>query len=105
MGVMEVIQCDLIVIYTSKYLPTSNKQAYKYILSIKDCFSKYCWPVVPLTNKKELPIARALKSIFVQYGSHKYLHTDNGIEFCNDTIIILCKDTIKHERPYHPQSQ
>ena len=107
MGVMEVVQCDLIFISTSKCLPTSNKHDYKYILSVKDCFSKYCW-LFPLTNKKALPIAQALKSIFVQYGSPKYLHTDNGTEFCNDTIKILCKDmgiSIKHGRPYHPQSQ
>ena len=107
MNVMEEIQCDLIFITTSKGLPPSVKHKFNYILSVKDCFSKYCW-LFPLQFKKALPIAQALISIFNQFGPPKYLHTDNGKEFVNETIQLICKHfsiTIKKGRPYHPQSQ
>ena len=106
-NVMEVIQCDLIYIMCGKGLPSSEKHDFKYILSVKDCFSKFCW-LFPLKSKEALPVTQCLKTIFNQYGPPKYLHTDNGKEFVNESIHKLCCDmgiNIKKGRPYHPQSQ
>ena len=106
-NVMEVIQCDLIYITCGKGLPSSEKHDFKYILSVKDCFSKFCW-LFPLKSKEALPVTQCLKTIFSQYGPPKYLHTDNGKEFVNESVHKLCCDmgiNIKKGRPYHPQSQ
>ena len=107
LNVMEVIQCDLIYITCGKGLPSSEVHEFKYVLSVKDCFSKFCW-LFSLKSKEALPIATSLSSVFNQYGPPKYLHTDNGKEFVNETIKLLCSEmkiSIKKGRPYHPQSQ
>ena len=47
---------------------------YKYILTVKDCFSKYCW-LSPLRSKEAAGIALILGKIFLEYGPPKFLHS------------------------------
>ena len=105
--VMEEIQCDLITIVSKKGVHQCTDHDFKYILTVKDCFSKYCW-LSPLTSKEAAPIASILGKIFLEHGPPKYLHSDNGKEFINHIVRDVCTKfdvKMKHGRPYHPQSQ
>ena len=51
-NVMEEVQWDLIFFTCGKGLSSSDKHDFKYILSVKDCFSKFCW-LFPLKTKKK----------------------------------------------------
>ena len=106
--VMERVQIDLMHLYGEKSpFKAAATHQYKYILSIMDCFSKYCW-LVPLSNKTANCVSRGLFAVFKEFGCPKYLQSDNGGEFVNSVISSLCETlhiTIKHGRPYHPQSQ
>ena len=107
MQVMEELQCDLITITSKKGVPSSSDHDFKYILTVKDCFSKYCW-LNPLESKEALPILRILSKIFHDHGPPKLLHTDNGSEFINTMVKNVCSRfniRMIHGRPYHPQSQ
>ena len=107
MGVMEEMQCDLITVVSKKGIMASCTHDFKYILTVNDCFSKYCW-LLPLQSKEALPIATFLGKIFHEQGPPKYLHSDNGKEFANTCLKTVCARhdvQIKHGRPYHPQSQ
>ena len=94
------------------YGPTSPLQyesghKFRLILTVMDCFSKYCW-LIPLKTKQAIEVANGLCSIFKQFGCPHILHSDNGGEFVSHVTEILCsKLNIKvvHGRPYHPQSQ
>ena len=80
---------------------------FKYIITVKNCFSKYCW-LSPFTSKEAAPIALILGKIFLEHGPPKYLHSDNGKEFINHIVRDVCTKfdvKMKHGRPYHPQSQ
>ena len=107
MSVMEEIQCDLINIVCKKGVSPSCRHEFKYILTMKDCFSKYCW-LTPLTSKEAHPIARIINKIFPEQGPPRYFHSDNGSEFVNSLMREVCDKysvKIKCGRPYHPQSQ
>ena len=107
MHIMEQVQCDLITVTSQKGGFSSAQHDFKYILSVKDCFSKFCW-LTPLESKKAGPIASVLARIFRDCGPPKYLQSDNGKEFVNKILGFLCKSLgihTKHGRPYHPQSQ
>ena len=107
MQVMEELQCDLITIASKKGVPPCSDHGFKYILSVKECFSKYCW-LTPLESKEALPVSGFLMKIFHNHGPPKYLHSDNGSEFVNALVKGVCSRydvKIKHGRPYHPQSQ
>ena len=73
MDVMEELQCDLITITSKKGVPLCSDHNYKYILTVKDCFSKYCW-LSPLQSKQAAPIAGVLGKIFLEHGPSKFLH-------------------------------
>ena len=105
--VMEEVQCDLITIVSKKGVISSKNHDFKYILTVKDCFSKYCW-LLPLITKEAAPIAHFLAKLFHEHGPPKFLHSDNGKEFVNSIVKQVCMKydvSIKHGRPYHPQSQ
>ena len=107
MQVMEEVQCDLITITAKKGVPHCMEHNFKYILCVKDCFSKYCW-LTPLESKEALPISRVLAKIFHDHGAPKFLHSDNGSEFVNAVVKDVCNRfdvRMKQGRPYHPQSQ
>ena len=75
--VMEKIQCDLITITCKRSLLHSCSHDFKYILTVKDCFSKYCW-LAPLVSKEGAPLASLLHRIFQEHGAPTYLQSDNG---------------------------
>ena len=75
--VMEKIQCDLITITCKRGLLHSCSHDFKYILTVKDCFSKYCW-LTPLVSKEGAPLASLLHRIFQEHGAPTYLQSDNG---------------------------
>ena len=61
-------------------------------------------------SKKAAEIARILEVLFEEHSAPCYLHTDNGTEFINELVTVLCElessnIKVKHGRPYHPQSQ
>lgn len=66
-----------------------NEHDYKYMLTVKDCFSKYCW-LSPLKSKEAAPIASILRKIFLEHGPPKFLHSDNGKEFVNGILKDVC---------------
>ena len=89
------------------FLYNSSEHDFKYILTVKDCFTKYCW-LNSLESKEALPISRILSKIYHDHGPPKLLHTDNGSEFVNMTVKDVCSRyniRMKQGRPYHPQSQ
>ena len=90
-SVMQAIQCDLISIVSKKGVSSSCNHEFKYILTVKDCFSKYCW-LVPLTSKEAHPIAGVINIIFQEHGPPTYLHSDNGSEFITYLCQICCKN-------------
>ena len=101
---MDEVQCDLITVVAKR---ASSSHDFKYILTVKDCFSKFCW-LTPLTSKEGLPIAKFLCNIFHEHGPPQCLHSDNGSEFVNRFVKHVCAKynvKIAHGRPYHPQSQ
>ena len=108
MMVMERIQIDLIEMYGSRSpLHRSSNHNNRYILSVIDCFSKYCW-LMPLPTKEAEPIVDRLSTIFREFGCPHILQSDNGKEFVATITGELCSQLkIKkiHGRPYHPQSQ
>ena len=107
-SVMERIQIDLLQMYGSKSpLCTKSSHNYRLIMSVMDCFSKYCW-LIPLCTKTATEVARALCSIFREFGCPNIVQSDNGTEFIANIVTTVCSSlgiTTIHGRPYHPQSQ
>ena len=82
---------------------------YKFILNYQYRLSKYVI-LRPLKTKTVAEVADCLVSIFFEHGPPSILHTDNGTEFSNKTLMArineLWKGTkIVHGRPRHPQDQ
>ena len=106
--VMERIQIDLLQMYGPKSpLCTKSSHNYRLVMSVMDCFSKYCW-LIPLCTKTAIEVARALCTIFREFGCPKIIQSDNGKEFIANVVTTVCSSlgiTIIHGRPYHPQSQ
>ena len=83
-----------------------NKFTYKYVLEIKDCFSKWMW-CYPLTNKEGSTVLCKIKSFFTAFGPPKILQTDNGLEFCNIASALYLENlNVNHVRssPRYPES-
>ena len=70
-------QCDLI---DFKAFQDGKIGQQKYILSVIDIFSKFCW-FRPMTNKAGPTVAKAFRDILLDWGAPKILGTDNGSEF------------------------
>ena len=68
---------------------------YKYILTITDIFSKYCW-LRPLKKRLLNHVVYELEKIILQNGAPHILHGDN--EFNKDAIKKLAKYGIKQFR-------
>ena len=105
---LERVQFDLIDMagHRSKHM-LDNEWEFRYILSIKDCFSKYCW-LFPLSKKKPELIYYAANFVFEKEGYPRIFQSDNGKEFVSDIVTIFMKENnvkIMHGKPYHPQSQ
>jgi transposase InsO family protein len=81
---------------------------FKYILHVRDHFSRYSW-AKPLTSKESIVIAGVLHEIFCQFGPPIILQSDNGKEFTANIIRNLVEMwpglKLINGRPRHPQSQ
>lgn len=89
--------------------PLQHESGHKFwlILTVMNCFSKYCW-LISLKTKQAIEVDNGLCSIFKQFGCPHILHLGNRREFVSHVTEILClKLNIKvvHGRPCHPQSQ
>ena len=87
---------------------TNNRGQYRYILVIKDCFSKFCW-LKPTKTKSASEVHTILHNFFCYHeGPPKCLQTDNGKEFINEVVknpYQSLEVKIIHGRPYQPESQ
>ena len=84
-----------------------NKWGYRYVLTVKCCFSKFCW-LFPLKTKSAEEVYSLLKALFIKEGPPTIIQSDNGGEFIGEVVQNLCQEFevgIIHGRPYHPQSQ
>ena len=61
-----------------------DNKGFKFILSIIDVFSKYCW-LVPLKDKKGTTVRDAFQSVFKTRVPEKWW-TDKGTEFYNKEV-------------------
>lgn len=69
----------------------SNGKIYKWILQLKDHFSKFCW-ARPLQRKEAREVYDCVREIFYHFGPPKILQSDNGREFVNGLINSLQLD-------------
>ena len=84
----------------------SEKIQYKYILDIKDSFSKWLWSY-PLLNKEGSTVLRYIKNYFLSFGKPEIIQTDNGLEFNNQISKIYYENiNVKHinSSPRYPES-
>lgn len=102
------LQIDLIDMAPRKRSFTlNNKWNFRYIVSVKSCFSKFCW-LFPIQNKSADKIYAVLYVLFQKEGCPDILQSDNGSDFIAGIITKVCNDfgvRIVHGRPHHPQSQ
>ena len=86
----------------------SPDENFKYILHIKDHFTRFSW-AYPLPSKKTNAIALKLFELFTEIGPPTILQSDNGREFTSKIIKNLSNlwNNLKiiNGRPRHPQSQ
>ena len=84
-----------------------NPWGFRYILSIKCCFSKFCL-LFPLQRKTAPMVYRVIKFLFDVEGAPDILQSDNGKEFVNSLIKQFSKDygfRIVRGKPYTPKHQ
>ena len=103
------LQCDLIDMAPMKHrsFMQDNKWGYRYVLTVKSCFSKFCW-LFPLKTKSAEEVFSLLKALFTKEGPPTIIQSDNGGEFIREVMQKLCQEFevhIIHRRPNHPQSQ
>lgn len=103
------IQVDLIDMAPKKHrnFMSNNRWGYRYVLTVKCCFSKFCW-LFSLKSKSADEVCSILKALFVKEGPPTILQSDNGGEFIGEVVKKLCKEfdvRVVHGRPHHPQSQ
>ena len=103
------LQCDLIDMAPKKHrsFMQDNKWGYRYVLTVKCCFSKFCW-LFPLKTKSAEEVYSLLKALFIKEGPPTIIQSDNGGEFIGEVVQKLCQEFevgIIHGRPHHPQSQ
>lgn len=89
-------------------MQTNPDGVMKFILVYQDHLTKFVL-LRPMCSKSADEVARHLLDIFSTFGAPNILHSDNGKEFCNETIKSLCKlwidVKIVHGKPRHSQSQ
>jgi len=84
-GIDHTWQADLVDL--SRY--AEENDAYKFILTCIDVFSKYAW-AIPLKNKNGKTVLEAFKKIFKKRKCKK-LQVDKGSEFYNKDFLNFCK--------------
>ena len=104
----ERIQFDLVDIAgKTRTYTLNNSWHFRYVLVLKDCFSKYCW-LFPLVKKDAEKIYYAANFVFQHEGYPEIFQSDNGKEFVAKIVSNFLQTNhvkIKHGKPYHPQSQ
>ena len=105
----ERIQYDLVDLASKKKrsFMKVNPWGFRYILSIKCCFSKFCW-LFPLQTKSAPSIHKVMQFLFDVEGAPDILQSDNGKEFVNPLIRQLSNEfgfRIIRGRPYTPKHQ
>jgi hypothetical protein len=70
--------------------PLPTHRGNKYILTVIDCFTRYCF-IIPIKNKLATTVADALyKHIFVMFSAPVRILNDQGGEFENQIMERLC---------------
>ena len=87
---MTRIQMDLIDMRTRPDA-NCNGKTYRWILQLKDHFSKFCW-ARPLEHKEAREVYDCVRDIFFLFGAPRILQSDNGREFVNELINSLVSD-------------
>ncbi len=105
----ERIQYDIIDMAPSKKrsFMKENQWGFRYILTIKCCFSKFCW-LFPLKRKTAAEVYKIVKFLFDIEGPPEILQSDNGKEFVNKLIKELSQHfgfKMIQGKPYTPQHQ
>lgn len=78
-----------------------------WMLTCVDVFTLFGW-VFPMPRKEAGFVYKGVLQILLQFGPPKILHSDNGGEFVNSLIDLLCDRfhiKIVHGGPYRPQTQ
>ena len=78
------------------------KDRFKYLLTWVDHFSKYAW-AIPIRNNEAVLVRNALAQVFISVYP-KYLQSDNGKEFTNQTFESYLENIeVEHilGSPYH----
>ena len=102
-GPWQHVQADLIDLHNF----TEENDGFSYILNIVDLYSRF-WFSFLLKGKTADEIGKHFKKLFLTEGAPLKLQTDNGKEFCNETLRGICNSfsiVFAHGRPRHPQSQ
>ena len=86
---MTRVQMDLIDMRTRPDHSSGN--VFKWILQLKDHFTKFCW-AQPLETKEAREVHSAVRNIFFNFGPPRILQSDNGREFVNDLMNSLEDD-------------
>ena len=83
-----------------------SDRGHKYVMTVIDSFSKYAF-AIPIKDKRAETIAKKLfKHVFCIFGYPDRIHSDNGLEFCNQILTALCVQLgidKTHTTAYHPQ--
>ena len=81
------LQCDLIDMAPKKHrgFMQGNRWGYRYVLTVKCCFSKFRW-LFPLKSKSAEEVHSILKALFIKEGAPEVLQTDNGGEFIAEVV-------------------
>ena len=83
----------------------TSESGNKYVLVYTDAFTKMAR--VSATGDKLAPtVEQAILDIMYTFGVPRQIHSDQGLEFCNQLMQIIC-DKLNINRttttPYHPQ--
>lgn len=98
---MERAQVDLVDLSSVAF------EKHRYVLVMIDVHSRFLW-LRPMKTKSAQTVADLLNAIWMDFGTPRYVQTDNGTEFIGQPVKDLLKSlNIKHitGRPRHPQSQ
>ena len=81
------LQCDLIDMAPKKHRSCmhNNCWSYRYILTVKCRFSKFCG-LFPLKTKSAEEVYAILKPLFIKEGSPTVIQSDYGGEFIGEVV-------------------
>ena len=85
---------------------TIDDQKFQWVLSVMDLYSRFVW-LRALQSKSSDEVAIKLRDIYIEFGTPKFVQSDQGREF-KGAVEKLCRSLnikIIHSSAYHPQSQ